>query len=732
MDDINGYETYYLLENVGGINKPYSEKTIKTRKLKRKLRKIIKIVIITIGIIITIHFISKNSIPVVEKNDIPVVEVKNTSIIEEKNIPVVEENNIPIVEENTSIIDEKNGYILTKGKHRYDKYGIDLNVNVLEGMYNIGIDEDPHKNIEEWSLYTPPCPNLRPVQHSDYVINPKCEKSSLQFLNYQDYNSPISLPLNNITNQMEKFKEWKKNFNINPYYGEQTYQQLLGNFYHPYDYGYKGEDSSNIDDTTYYKNLAKSRMDEVPDPRRRRLFSFILFNSEFDLLDLYLSEYYDIVDYFVIYESNSTFSGHPKPLYFTRMLLETDRYDKYKDKLIPVPCEIVVNEDNGRGTAFPKEHLARREVIEIGLQSVHARHGDLFMHGDLDEMPKAHVLSRMKKCGGWEHLQAGIGGAPKSFKYDNVESYLVNKEMNVTTTAKGEYKVNYINEKSLGFQAWSYEYSFNIVDSKDVGTVLHPNLSIFDARRSLGQLPDLDNYNTFNKQKVKRSNYDPLSDPKFNPYQGYTYSVRHTDKKIGKGFLSEYIRFDTSEFEKVAKKTRPVLWNASWHMSSFLPTIDLFYNKIKSYSHYNTFSGNEEKDKQKIINRIKKKIYIFGKPKKYYDNTPILPTSYVDGYDYNFDYSFWSENSKNNTSEFKKYKKMIKHEIPIQIARNPICYSYMLDRKYGFEKELWWQIVPREEWKTTQLKDLNSTTIKTLIPKIIKKHYRSEMLKNMS
>jgi len=696
FDDVR----YQLLDNVDGINRVNPENNNKVSKYKNSLKKITKEIIIfsTIGIVILFFiFRSNNS------------------------------------DTNTLIIDEKTGYVLTKGNHRYDKYGIDLNANILDGIYSMGLDGDPHKKIEDWSLYTPPCPNLKPVSHSDYVINPKCEHSSLQFLNHQDYNVPISLPLNDISKQMEKFEEWKENNNTNPYYGNQNYQQLLSDDYHPYDYGYKGEDTSDINDIKYYKNLVKSRMDEVPDPRRRRMFSFILFNSEFDLLDLYLSEYYDVIDYFVIYEANSTFSGYPKPLYFTRMLLETDRYDKYKDKLIPLPCEIIVNEDNGRGTGFPREHLARRTVIEKGLMSVHARHGDIFIHGDLDEMPKSHVLARMKKCGGWEHLQAGIGGGPKSFKYENAESYLVNENIYVNTTSSGEYIVDYTNQKSVGFLSWFYEYSFNLIESKDIGTVIHPNLVIFDARRSLGQLTDLGNYKPSIDTKRKRAPYDPLSDPKFNPYQGYTYSVHHTDKKIGKGFLAEYIRFDTSGTNDAFNKTRTILWSSGWHLSSFLPTIDLFYNKVKSYSHYNTFSGDEKKDKKKIMDRIKKKIYIFGKAKHYFDNTPAIPTSYNDGYDYNFDYSYWKEITKDsNSTEYKNYKSMLEHEVPVHVLRNPICYSYMLDRSYGFEKKLWWQVVPKDEWKTIRLENLNSTTIKKITPKIISKQYRKEMLESMS
>jgi len=642
--------------------------------------------------------------------------------------------NIKNIEEKISPFKEELNYVFTKGDHRMDKYGIDLNANILDGMYNTAIDNDINKSIEDWSLYIPPCPNLEPVKHSDYVMNPLCEHSSLQFLNYQNYNNPISLPLNYISNQMEKFKEWKVNNNTNPYYGDQDYQQLLSEDYHPYDYGYQGEETFDISDTEYYGKLVQSRMDEVPDPRRRRLFTFILFNTEFDLLDLYLSEYYNIIDYFVIYESNSTFSGQTKPLYFTRMLLETNRYDKFKDKLIPLPCEIIIEEDNGRGTALPKEHLARRNLIEKGLKSVHARHGDLFMHGDLDEFPRAHILTRLKRCGGWEHLQAGIGGAPKSFKFEKADSYLINKDMNVKMTSDGEYDVDYTNEISLGFLAWSYEYSFKLVENKTIGTVPHPNLVIFDARRSLGQLPEFNNYynSTLSKRSNNEPNYDPLLDPNFDPYQGYTYSVHHTDRRIGTGYVSEHIRFDTSKLSVLIENKRPVLWSGSWHMSSFLPTIDLFYNKIKSYSHYDTFSGDEKRDKNKIMSRIKKKIYIFGPKKKYYNNNPLFPASYTEGYNYNFDYSYWKNNTLKGNKKFNQYKDLLVREVPTHLWKNPICYSYMLDRDFGFTKKLWWQVTPKVDWDIVQFDKLEPKVLQSITPKIVSKKYQNDMFKAMA
>jgi len=646
--------------------------------------------------------------------------------------------------------------VLVKGESRKDPYGVELNGHILDGMYCMEYDNTRNRTMDEWSLYTPPCPYLRPVHYPDSIINPKCEESSLQIVNFNNNEGigmPYSLPLNSIINQMKKWNSWeKKNIN-NTLYGYKKVSELVGEEYYPFDYGYNGDDTSQMSDKEYYTQIVNSRMDEVPDPRRRRLFSFILFNTEFDLLDLYISEYYEIIDYFVIYESNSTFNGNPKPLYFTRALLETDRYEKFKDKLIPLPLKIVVDEDNGHGKGFPREHVARRELIAEGLKAVHARHGDLFMHGDLDEMAKPHILARLKKCGGWEHLQAGIGGGPKSFKEGNVKSYIYDPTVEVSMNNGGGYQVDYDRDRSIGFLNWFYEYSFGLTQDDKIGTISHPNIAIFDARRSLGQFNERKNRNTpqeYNRKRKREENEDegegegkkyddPLLDPNFDPYQGYLYTDNTNDRKTGKGFLGEFVRFTTSFNNKgLSDREKPTIWSGAWHLSSFFPTINHILNKVYSYSHFNEY---EVKEKEKLIEdlkyRIKNNYYLYGEmndKNRYFDITPAIPESYRDGYDYHFDYKYWKAMAKTRGEDEASlaYMNMVHHEIPNQVWKNPICYSYMIDRDYGIDKKLWWEVIPKSEWKTVHFEQLETPILNELIPSILSDTFKKEMLETMA
>ncbi|ORX59152.1 hypothetical protein BCR36DRAFT_342955 [Piromyces finnis] len=633
---------------------------------------------------------------------------------------------------------------IIKKKPLYDRYGVDVNQYIMDGMINKALDNNTDTTIEEWSLYTPPCPNLQPVHYSDDILNPICEDIAIPFNKIKDNTRiPYTLRLSSITSQMKKFKEWKETDGNVPNYKNATIKEMLSETYHPFDYGYYDIKENN--DGDYYSKVIKSPMDKVPDPRRRRLFSMILFNSEFELLDVYLSEFYEIVDYFIIYESNCTFSGYKKPLYLTRTLLETNRYEKFRDKIIPVTLPVLeMKKAHPRGPAFPREHLARRQVIEKGLRAVNARHGDLFFHGDLDEMPKARLLSYLKKCGGWEHLQMGFGGAPESMADPNVKSYIRDKSLPIAKSRMGKYLVDYDVFPSLAFNSYFYEYSFNMVKKKQIGNSFHPNIAIFDARRSLGQYPQYTlNGNKYNLKKyanqyhlVKRNeikediiegNHALIYDDNdtnmgIDPYQGYTYTDNNTPNRKGEGYLGESeVRFVTNP-NKSTSDNQISFYKSGWHMSSFLPNMPNFMNKLKSYSHYDEFKNlSYEEQKESIINRIHEHRYIFGNypPMETINiNLPETQNEKVPGL---YSYKLWKKiesefNEDIEINTLRKLNYLILHELPRQVWENPICYSYMLDRDYGLSKRLWWEVIPKEEWSTVDFNQLSNKVLDEITP----------------
>ncbi|OUM61812.1 glycosyltransferase family 17 protein [Piromyces sp. E2] len=610
------------------------------------------------------------------------------------------------------ITDEK--YSKIKGEPFIDKFGIDLNQFMETKMISQKIPKND--TLDNWELYTPICPHLEPVHYSEEILNPNCEELSLQFVNFNIENEdkiPYSLHLHNITSQIKKFNEWNKNTDKKiPDYRNEDINSLLSDKYHPFDYGYYEEKETELkteeDIVEFYRKVTHSCMDEVPDPRHRRFFSFILFNSEFDFLDLFLATYYEVIDYFVIYEANVTFSGNPKPLFLTRMLTETNRYDKFKDKIIVFPMTI----DNVCATKpFTKEGNARSKVVEMGLRAVNARHGDIFMHGDLDELPKPHIVSRLKKCGGWEHLQAGIGGGPKSTREKKVESYLQDNEL-YEQMPKDVYDLP------------DLEYER---DTK-VATRTTPNFAIFDAKRALGQYPEeYRNIRNKKEEKSKRINkkkrdepyVDPLSQHNFDPYAGYT----------NKGYRGDKMRAITFQnVKKFNNKTDVVIWSGGWHMSSFLPTIEHFLNKIMSYSHFDRFYFmSEEKRREDMINHINKgTVY---QDVAYYDFPIAYPKSPEKEYKYDFTYKTWLSYNDDH-EKFKDAEFIFDHEIPQVVLDNPICYSYMIDRSFGLTKKLWWQVIPKDQWETVDFEKLDKKTLEEITPADIPEVLKPKALRN--
>ncbi|KAJ3104741.1 hypothetical protein HDU97_008920 [Phlyctochytrium planicorne] len=130
---------------------------------------------------------------------------------------------------------------------------------------------------------------------------------------------------------------------------------------------------------------------KVQDPPKK-MVDAIIFSVELDLLELRLRELYPVVDEFVILETNTTFTGKPKPLVFQE---HQERFafakDKIKYKAIPgrtlKPGEspfVVENAMRINMTMF---------LVDLGLQV-----GDNVIMADVDEIPSRESISLLRSC----------------------------------------------------------------------------------------------------------------------------------------------------------------------------------------------------------------------------------------------------------------------------------------------------------------------------------------------
>src|SRR5687767_9061046 len=113
------------------------------------------------------------------------------------------------------------------------------------------------------------------------------------------------------------------------------------------------------------------------------LFDCFTFFNELELLEIRLHELSDVVDFFVLAESHTTFSGRPKSLYYEE---SKRRFSDYQDRIIHV-----VSSDLETDDAWAREEHQRNSLLH-GLRN--CLPDDIVMVSDVDEIPKREAVKR--------------------------------------------------------------------------------------------------------------------------------------------------------------------------------------------------------------------------------------------------------------------------------------------------------------------------------------------------
>lgn len=118
-----------------------------------------------------------------------------------------------------------------------------------------------------------------------------------------------------------------------------------------------------------------------------KVFDCFTFFNELDLLEIRLSELYDVVDYFVIVESEETFTGIKK-----RFVLADnyERFARFHSKMIHIKMGRMDAAANG----WAREH-AQRERLASGLEG--AEKDDIVILSDVDEVISADAVKRIRQ-----------------------------------------------------------------------------------------------------------------------------------------------------------------------------------------------------------------------------------------------------------------------------------------------------------------------------------------------
>ncbi|KAM4671076.1 beta-1,4-mannosyl-glycoprotein 4-beta-N-acetylglucosaminyltransferase [Amazona ochrocephala] len=156
--------------------------------------------------------------------------------------------------------------------------------------------------------------------------------------------------------------------------------------------------SCGVPTVVQYSNLpTKDRL--VPREVPRRVINAINVNHEFDLLDVRFHELGDVVDAFVVCESNFTAYGEPRPLKFREMLLNGS-FDYIRHKVLYVFLDHFP--PGGRQDGWIADDYLRTFLTRDGISRLrNLRPDDVFIIDDADEIPARDGVLFLKLYDGW-------------------------------------------------------------------------------------------------------------------------------------------------------------------------------------------------------------------------------------------------------------------------------------------------------------------------------------------
>jgi len=122
-----------------------------------------------------------------------------------------------------------------------------------------------------------------------------------------------------------------------------------------------------------------------------KLIDCFTFFNELDLLEIRLKYLYNVVDYFVIVEADTSFNGDVKQMVFKDNIA---RFEPFMEKIIFVPINMKYFENKNK-VAWEREEY-QRNCIQKGIDTLNLLDTDLVLISDIDEIPNKDILISLK------------------------------------------------------------------------------------------------------------------------------------------------------------------------------------------------------------------------------------------------------------------------------------------------------------------------------------------------
>lgn len=189
----------------------------------------------------------------------------------------------------------------------------------------------------------------------------------------------------------------------------------------------------------------------------RRVYDAVLFSNEIDILTIRWNELYPYVTQFVLLESNSTFTGLPKPLIFA------NNRDKFKF-IEPRLTYGMIGGRFKRGENPFIEESYQRVALDQLLRIAGIEDDDLLIMSDVDEIPSAHTVNLLRWC---DNIPSILHLRMRNYLY-SFEYYLDNNSWRASVHRYQNGKTRYAHYRQTDYilsdAGWHCSFCFRHID----------------------------------------------------------------------------------------------------------------------------------------------------------------------------------------------------------------------------------------------------------------------------
>ncbi|TCD66999.1 hypothetical protein EIP91_000679 [Steccherinum ochraceum] len=191
-----------------------------------------------------------------------------------------------------------------------------------------------------------------------------------------------------------------------------------------------------------------------------KVLDAVLMSSELDLLEIRMNELDEVVDRFLIVESNATFTGLPKEAYFAK---NRAMYSKFEDRIVYrfLPGFALADGES----AWDVERRTRDAMSSLIAQTVAGFASgtqSLVIMSDMDEIPSKPTIALLKECDFGQSIHLQLRNYLYSFEwYLGLTSWRASVQL--WDPENSFYRHSKSGERILADSGWHCSYCFRTI-----------------------------------------------------------------------------------------------------------------------------------------------------------------------------------------------------------------------------------------------------------------------------